>query len=121
MLTRNAKTVIQSCFHNKDVNLALNIAIKILHQTYNLTPITAEGEIGILSQKNIVSNTIEGLNALRDDIITGSALADGEGKPHLLENKLFGKALAARLPKNTRLNFKTMYRPLVLNLLSTLC
>ena len=99
MLTGNGKKVIQICFHNKDMNSALDIAIEILHETYDLAPITAEDEIGILSQKGLVPNTIEGLDALQDDIITCSALTKGEGKPHLLQNMLFLKSLASRLPK----------------------
>ena len=42
----------------------LSVVIEILHETYDLAPITAEDEIGILSQKGLVPNTIEGLNAL---------------------------------------------------------
>ena len=58
----------------------------------------ADDEIGLLSQKISAPNTVEWLNALRDDIITCSTLVKGENKPHLLENKLFLKALVSRLP-----------------------
>ena len=57
---------------------------EVLHQTYDLTPTIAGDEIGLLSQKDSAPNTIEGLYALLDDVITCLALVIGENKPHLL-------------------------------------
>ena len=112
MLIGNAGKVIHTCFPSKHLTSEMNAAIKILHQTYDLVPTTAEDEIKLLSQKHSApSESIqplhsEGLNALLDDIITCLPLVKGENNPHLLENKPFLKALVLRIPKENANNFQ---------------
>ena len=60
MLLSESKQSIESFFHCADMKGALEIATDILHQTYNVAPITAEQEIMTISRKPAVTETITG-------------------------------------------------------------
>ena len=84
---------------------ALEIATDMLHQTYDVAPITAKQEIATISRMSSVTQTIAGMMAYRADLISCRALVQAEKKLDLLEHKLFLQTMTACLPSDYTKSF----------------